>query len=203
MFERFTDQARAAVVRARDEAGALRHPVIGTEHLLLALFDPATGATAALLRQAGLDAESVRAAIRQHHAPTPRSALTDEDAEALRSIGIDLQAVLSRLEEALGAEALAPAPAGEGRRGLFRRRRPAGPVSPRVGRVPFTARAKKVLELSLREAIALRHGRIGSEHILLGLLREGDGLAATVLAERGVDVRALRAATLRSLDEAA
>ncbi len=198
MFERFTDQARAVVVGAREQAQALHHPYIGTEHLLLALFDPATGATAALLRDTGLDAESVRAAVRQHVA-APRSALTDEDAEVLRSIGIDLQAVLARLEETLGADALAPAPASEGRRRLFRRRaaRQTG------GRVPFTARAKKVLELSLREALALRHGHIGSEHILLGLLREREGLAATLLTERGVDLRALRAATLKTLDEAA
>ncbi|MGZ4625057.1 MAG: Clp protease N-terminal domain-containing protein, partial [Kineosporiaceae bacterium] len=194
MFERFTDQARAVVVGAREQAQALHHPYIGTEHLLLALFDPATGATAALLRDTGLDAESVRAAVRQHVA-APRSALTDEDAEVLRSIGIDLQAVLARLEETLGADALAPAPACEGRRRRFRRRaaRQTG------GRVPFTARAKKVLELSLREALALRHGHIGSEHILLGLLREREGLAATLLAERGVDLGALRAATLKTL----
>ena len=198
MFERFTDQARAVVVGAREQAQALHHPYIGTEHLLLALFDPATGATAALLRDTGLDAESVRAAVRQHVA-APRSALTDEDAEVLRSIGIDLQAVLARLEETLGADALAPAPACEGRRRLFRRR----PVRQTGGRVPFTARAKKVLELSLREALALRHGHIGSEHILLGLLREREGLAATLLTERGVDLGALRAATLKTLDEAA
>jgi ATP-dependent Clp protease ATP-binding subunit ClpA len=71
------------------------------------------------------------------------------------------------------------------------------------GHLAFTGRAKKVLELSLREAIALHHGHIGSEHILLGVLREGDGLAATILTQRGVDLRALRAATLRALDEAA
>jgi ATP-dependent Clp protease ATP-binding subunit ClpA len=60
-----------------------------------------------------------------------------------------------------------------------------------------------VLELSLREAVARRSGHIGSEHILLGLLREGDGLAAAVLRQSGVDLAALRAATLRALDRAA
>lgn len=57
---------------------------------------------------------------------------------------------------------------------------------------PFSPRSKKVLELALREAIRLRHHHIGTEHILLGLLREGNGLAALVLAEAGVDLDDLR-----------
>ena len=195
MFERFTDQARAVVVLAQEQARQLRHTYIGTEHLLLALLDPAAGATAALLRDAGVDAESVRDAVRRHLG-APRQALTDEDAQALKSIGIDLQAVLARLEETVGPAPLAPA-AGCRRRRLFRRRRRT------PWQLAFTGRAKKVLELSLREAIALHHGRIGSEHILLGVLREGEGLAAMILTQRGVDLRALRAATLRALDEAA
>ena len=201
MFERFTDQSRGVVVGAQEQARRLRHPYIGTEHLLLALLEPSSGAPAALLRDAGLDAATARAAVERHLA-VPRPAFTAEDAEALRTIGIDLQAVLARLEETLGSEALAvPAGAAGGRRGLLRRRgRAPGRVS---GHLPFTGRAKKVLALALREAVALRHDRIGTEHVLLGLIREGDGLAGLVLSEAGVDLDALRAATLRALDRAA
>jgi ATP-dependent Clp protease ATP-binding subunit ClpA len=195
MFERFTDQARDVVVHAQEESRRLGDDHIGTEHLLLALLDPSAGATAAVLREAGVDAPTVRAAVRRSPA-RPGNPLTEEDAAALRSIGIDLERVLSRLEETLGSGALAPPCEGR-RRGLFRRRRPVR------GHIPFTPRSKKVLALSLREAIALRHGSIGSEHILLGLLRDGEGRGALVLVQHGVELQALRAATLRALDQAA
>jgi len=68
---------------------------------------------------------------------------------------------------------------------------------PRSGPVPFTPRAKKVLELSLREALQLGHNFIGTEHILLGLAREGDGVAAQVLAGRGAEVDVVREQVLR------
>ncbi|WP_238453619.1 Clp protease N-terminal domain-containing protein [Micromonospora sp. ATA51] len=108
--------------------------------------------------------------------------LGDADAAALREIGIDLAAIVARIEESFGPDALreaVPAP----RRRWGRRRYAGGPFSPR---------SKKVLELSLREAIRLRHHHIGTEHILLGLLREGQGLAALVLTEAGVDLDDLR-----------
>jgi len=200
MFERFTEQARSVVVGAQEQARAMRHPYIGTEHLLLALLDPAVGAPASLLREAGLDTATARAAV-QRHLALPRPAFTHEDAEALRTIGIDLQAVLSRLEETLGSEALAVPSAGVRRRGLLRRR--ARGVARPNGHLPFSGRAKKVLGLALREAVALRHEHISSEHVLLGLIREGDGLAAIVLTEAGVDLDALRLATVHALDEAA
>jgi ATP-dependent Clp protease ATP-binding subunit ClpA len=66
-----------------------------------------------------------------------------------------------------------------------------GPKSP-GGHIPFTPRAKKVLELSLREALQLRHNYIGTEHILLGLIREGEGLAAQALADAGADLADVR-----------
>jgi ATP-dependent Clp protease ATP-binding subunit ClpA len=201
MFERFSHEARSVVVLAQEQARQLKHDHIGTEHLLLALLDPAVGPAARVLAEAGVTAASVRAAVQQS-VGQPRPALTDEDAEALRSIGIDLERVLARLEETLGSAALTPvgAPARQGRRGfLRRRRRPLGPG----GHIPFTGRSKKVLELSLREALALKSRTIEAEHVLLGLLREGQGLAATVLVRQGVDLEQLRAATLRALDRAA
>ncbi len=71
--------------------------------------------------------------------------------------------------------------------------------SPPSGHIPFTPRAKKVLELSLREALQLGHNYIGTEHILLGLIREGEGVAAKVLVKLGVDLERLRNQVLKSL----
>jgi Clp amino terminal domain, pathogenicity island component len=85
-------------------------------------------------------------------------------ARALTALGISLEAVRAQVEEIIGQ--------GE---------RPPG------GHIPFTPRAKKVLELSLREALALGHNYIGTEHILLGLIREGQGVAAQVLVKLGAD----------------
>lgn len=205
MLERFTNEAREVVILARARARELGHPAIGTEHLLLAMLDPAAGGAARVLREAGVDPAAAGASLARH-VPSPRPQgppLTDEDAQALRTIGIDLQAVLARLEETLGADALAVPAAPEPpsrRRTLLLRRRPA---RAHTGRLSFSGRAKKVLELAVREAVAGRHDRIASEHLLLGLLREGHGLAATLLAEQHVDVTELRAAALRSLDRAA
>src|SRR5690348_16841669 len=83
-------------------------------------------------------------------------------ARALESLGISLQAVRQQVEEIIG----------QGQYGT-------------AGRIPFTPRAKKVLELSRREALAMGHNYVGTEHILLGLLREGDGVAAQVLVRMG------------------
>jgi ATP-dependent Clp protease ATP-binding subunit ClpA len=195
MFERFTDRARAVVVRARAEAQELRHPVVGTEHLLLAMLSEQGSLAYAVLHDAGVDAESVRAEVRRL-VGTPPAVLGEEDAAALRTIGIDLDAVLARIEETFGPDALdttsAPPP-----RGFLGRRKRRGAS----GR--FAPRAKKVLELSLREALRLKHKHIGTEHILLGLIREGEGLAAKILTEAGVDLADLRRATEARLRRAA
>ena len=86
-------------------------------------------------------------------------------AKALESLGISLDAVRQQVEEIIGQGQQAPS-----------------------GHIPFTPRAKKVLELSLREALQLGHGYVGTEHILLGLIREGDGVAAQVLVKLGADL---------------
>ncbi len=90
-------------------------------------------------------------------------------AQALGSLGISLQAVRGQVEQLIGR----------------------GPNTP-TGHIPFTPRAKKVLELSLREALALGHNYIGTEHLLLGLVREGEGVAAQVLARFDADHARLR-----------
>ena len=90
-------------------------------------------------------------------------------ARALESLGISLDAVRQQVEEIIGQGQQAPS-----------------------GPVPFTPRAKKVLELSLRESVQLGHNSIGPEHILLGMLREGDGVAAQVLVALGADLNRVR-----------
>ncbi|MFV2116244.1 Clp protease N-terminal domain-containing protein [Micromonospora sp. LOL_025] len=181
MFERFTDRARTVVRHARDEARTEGRRPVGTEHLLLALLSDGDSLAARVLAEAGLRADDLRARVRRH---TERGAtgLADADAAALREIGIDLAAIVARIEESFGPDALREA-APEPRRRWGRRRYAGGPFSPR---------AKKVLELALREALRLRHRHIGTEHILLGVLREGRGLGALVLTEAGADLDDLR-----------
>ncbi|WP_433533439.1 Clp protease N-terminal domain-containing protein [Micromonospora sp. CA-263727] len=177
MFERFTDRARAVVRRARDEARAEGRRPVGTEHLLLALLADGDGLAVRVLRDTGVTADDLRERIRRH-TEADGSGLAEADAAALREIGIDLAAIVARIEDSFGPDALREA--GSAPRRRWGRRRQLGG--------PFSARAKKVLELSLREALRLRHKHIGTEHILLGLLREGDGLAALVLTEAGADL---------------
>lgn len=196
MSARLTRQARHVVDRAQVEASELGHRRIGTEHLLLALLDPQAGATHEILSGTGLDQHGVRDRARRLVA-ADTEVLSQDDAVALKAIGIDLGAVREKLEAAFGPGALeVPEPR---RRGLVHRllRRWDG------GHIPFSDRAKKVLELALREAIRLRHNFIGPEHLLLGLLREGRGRAARILADAQVDVDELRRRTVQALSQAA
>ncbi|HEX6697531.1 MAG TPA: Clp protease N-terminal domain-containing protein [Solirubrobacteraceae bacterium] len=173
MFERFTQDARQAVVLAQEEAVALRHGWIGTEHLLLGVLR-ADGDGARLLAGFGLDAAGVRDDVVR----IVGRGEDDIDRDALATLGIDLDEVRARVERAFGPGAL-----------IRRRRCRRGGVERRV---PFTARAKKALELSLHEAIALADRDLRGEHLVLGLLREGDGVAARILRERGVTHAAAR-----------
>ena len=221
MFERFTDRARRVVVLAQEEARMLNHNYIGTEHILLGLIHEGEGVAAKALESLGISLEAVRQQVEEiigqgqaaptGHIPfTPRAKKVLElslrealqlghnyigtehillglihegegvAAKALESLGISLEAVRQQVEEIIGQ----------------------GQASP-TGHIPFTPRAKKVLELSLREAVALGHHHLGTEHILLGLLREGRGLAAMILTDAGLSLDDLRARTLARLDEAA
>jgi ATP-dependent Clp protease ATP-binding subunit ClpA len=199
MFERFTRGAREAVVRAQSEARSLQQSPIGTEHLLLALLDADSGEVAAALRADGVDDAYVRAEIVRLAGPRrgghPDADTDAEDRAALKAIGIDLDAVRKAIEENFGPGALdLPRTAAPKRRGLLGRFSSSG-----TGHIPFSPRAKKVLELSLREAIRLKQNFIAPEHIMLGILREGKGLAALILAGKGVDLDRLRADLTRSV----
>ncbi len=169
MFERFTTEARQTVVGAQAEARRLHHGRVGTEHLLLALLSQDT-ASAAVLSRHGLTHDAVAAVVQGYRGAG------DLDPDALHTLGIDLDAVRDRVEATFGPGAL-DTPRGVG-----------GPA----GHIPFSPRAKKVLELSLREAIAMKSRSIRDGHIALGLLREGQGLAMKALADRGVDTIGLR-----------
>jgi ATP-dependent Clp protease ATP-binding subunit ClpC len=98
-------------------------------------------------------------------------------AKAMESLGISLEAVRQQVEEIIGQGQQAPS-----------------------GHIPFTPRAKKVLELSLREALQLGHNYIGTEHILLGLIREGEGVAAQVLVKLGADLNRVRQQVIQLLN---
>src|SRR5919112_1989498 len=142
MFERFTERARQVVVLAQDEARALKHNYIGTEHILLGLLREEEGLAARVLESLDITVEEVRAQV-------------------VRIVG-------------QGDEVT-------------------------TGQIPFTPRAKRVLELTLREAVFLGHNHIGTEHILLGLVREGEGVAARVLLDFDADAERIRNQIIRML----
>jgi len=185
MFERFTDRARKVTVDAQATARRLGHGHIGTEHLLLGLVQD-DGIAARVLGSLGITPAAVE---REVLAEVGRGPLGAGDAAALGAIGIDLDEVRRRVEDSFGPGALQWHPDLSCRRG----RRLT------LGHIPFTPRAKKVLELSLREALALKHKYIGTEHILLGLVREGEGLAILVLTRLGAGPDAIRARVLDAL----
>ncbi len=144
MFQRFTDRARRIVVRAQEEARALDHNYVGTEHILLGLIQEGSGVAV----------------------------------KVLESLGISLDTARQRVEEAVSQGAGTPS-----------------------GHIPFTPQAKKVLELALVEARLLGHDYIGTEHILLGLIRQGYGVAGQVLTGLGADLNGAREQVVRLLDE--
>jgi len=193
MFERFTDRARQAVVRAQEEARSLRHGYIGTEHLLLGLTADQSGLAARVLDRLAFDVELARSAVVKIVGRGPEGTPPDSDADALRAIGIDLDEVRRRVEEAFGPGALDSAPPRS--RGGSRRRC----ETLWAGHLPFTQRAKKALELALREARHLGHDFIGTEHVLLGLLREHEGIAGTVLTAQGITYERARDAIVEEL----
>ncbi|HEX2851080.1 MAG TPA: Clp protease N-terminal domain-containing protein [Acidimicrobiales bacterium] len=180
MFERLTGEAREALGAATDEAAGLGHGFLGTEHLLVGLLH-GDGIAALVLTGAGVTRDMVRDEVRSIIG-------TDGiDPDALAAIGIELDTVRQAVEHDFGAGAFD--------RVLGRGRRRCGDAR------PMTPRLKKVMELALREALSMRHGYIGTEHLLLGLLREGKGVGAQVISRLAPDVD-LRAAVLARLRQA-
>ena len=180
MFERFNKDARYTVVEAQTEARRLGHDHVGTEHVLLALTS-SEGDVAEVLNEAGLTRGSVEIAIATS---TVTDDLGEDDAEALGSLGIDLDEVTKTVEATFGEGALSRTP------------------MPSKGHLPFTKGAKKTLELSLREAVRLKHNYIGTEHILLGVLRNDTSSAFAMVTELGGDPDSIRKALVERLRRA-
>jgi ATP-dependent Clp protease ATP-binding subunit ClpA len=176
MFEKFTREARDVVEGAQSVARTHASRSIDSRHLLLALIQRDTSA-AGCLGSVGLDPAGLAAAL---SADLRSGGL---DAEALASVGIDLDAVRDRADAVFGEGA------------LDRGRRP-----PVKGHIPFAPDAKKVLELALREAIRLRTNRIDDRMLLLGLLR-GTGSPAEQVLSRALTEAGAGAAALRSVLE--
>jgi ATP-dependent Clp protease ATP-binding subunit ClpC len=143
VFERFTERARQVVVLAQDEARALKHNYIGTEHLLLGLLREEEGLAARVLESFDITVEEVREQVKR---------------------------LVGQGDEEIG-----------------------------TGQIPFTPRAKKVLELALSEALSLGHNYIGTEHVLLGVVRENQGVAARILLDFDADAETIRNEIIRML----
>jgi ATP-dependent Clp protease ATP-binding subunit ClpA len=158
MFERFTEDARRVVNGARTLAIARGDDRIGALHMLSALTT-GDGVAARVLASNGVDAEAVRRLLGPG---VGQVASAEDDAEALASLGIDLDEIRRRVEQTFGEGALDRLPAGGTGSGSRR------------GHSALTDDAKSALALSLREAQALHHNYIGTEHLLLGLLRTAD-----------------------------
>ncbi|MEU3648302.1 Clp protease N-terminal domain-containing protein [Lentzea sp. NPDC034063] len=162
--ERFTKEAREAVKTAVRDAEQVHAGEVGVEFLLLALLD------APVLAGFDLPRDELETAFRDYRR---KGGLTKADAEALRGLGIDVDAVIDSVEQSLGTGVLRPGP----------RRRWFG--------MPLDSDFKKALEKSLRESRDLGHNYLGAEHIVLALL-QGKGIVAEVLIERGVTYEEIR-----------
>lgn len=195
MFEKFTDPAKRVLVLAQDEAIEQGHDHIGTEHVIVGLAGMPGTVAGDVLRDNGVTVPSLREEIARvfvasgaHHAG-PQAAT-----EALAAIGIDVDEIRRRADETFGP-------------GKFHFPRP-----------PFSPRAKRALEHTLRQMVELGSETIGPEHLLLGILAESDrkeegesveatdggdrqapGVGVKVLRNLGVDVDALRPAVLARL----
>jgi ATP-dependent Clp protease ATP-binding subunit ClpA len=176
MFERFTKRARTVVEGATAHARQSTADETRPEHLLQALLDDEANLAVRVLAGLGAPVADVRAELSRRRAQYV-DGLDADDAEALALIGIDLDEVVRRIDRHLD--------------GPRRTRRPR-----------FSRASKKVLELSLREAIALRHNYIGTEHLLLGLARSDDRVVADTLTACGIERSFLRAAVAEAVRQA-
>jgi ATP-dependent Clp protease ATP-binding subunit ClpA len=186
-FQRFTRNARVAVMLAAEEARELCDRETGAQHLLLGVLQAAGAELSSVVEGFGLTPEVVRTRLADS-STGDRS--FDQDADALSTIGIDLRAVRDSVSRTFGDDAFDRALSRSGRR-----RRSRGHMSLNYG-------AKKVLELALREALAYKDTEIRCEHLLLGILRSGDKAAIGLITEH-VYTAQLRAAVVKLLEQAA
>ena len=185
MFERFTADARSTVTGAQGHARRLGHRPIGTEHVLRAIVD-GSGPAALALGAAGITAATVESDLAAR-----RGAGRDADRRALATIGIDLDAVLAAMDD-VETHPVPPSRRRPRWRRWTLRRAPTAPPAAGRAHLPFSPRAKRCLQLALRESLRLNSNSITTEHLLLGILRDGQGGACQILAERGVEPAGLR-----------
>ena len=175
MFERFTRNARMVVVGSQEIAARAGTPEVRPAHLFESLVSRDGALAMKVLAELGASGDEVRRVVRGLNAQYA-DGLDAEDAEALKLLGIDLDDVIRRIDHDLN----------DGR-GLIPK-----------GHKRFARESKKVLELSLREAFRLGDNFIGTEHVLLGLLRQGDHVALETLKAFDLAVDDVR----RAVDEA-
>ena len=159
----FTERVRKSLQLARQEATALRHEYVGTEHILLGLVAEGGGVAESAITNLGVKLSDVRTAVLQTVKPGQADGANDTS-----------PGLLSAIAETIGVRRSDPD-------------------------MPYTSRAKKALELSMMEARELNHSYVGTEHLLLGLMREEKGIAAQVLSNLGMTTTAVRAEVLRLL----
>src|SRR5580658_2103799 len=195
MFERFTDRARKVVSLALNKAKERGDDQIRPVHMLYGVA-AADGVAARALEVLGVDAAAVERELgRTGGAAASAAGVPDDtagDAEALAAIGIDLDEIRRRVEDSFGPGALERVPLT-----------PRGPLN-WTGRLPLSDQAKLTLALALKEARALHHTYIGTEHVLLGLLRVAErqphaDFAAVTLRDLDLDPARVRVLVLDEL----
>ncbi|MDE5084048.1 MAG: tetratricopeptide repeat protein, partial [Trichodesmium sp. St18_bin1] len=210
----FTPRAKRVLELSLEEAQQLEHSYVGTEHLLLGLIRQGEGVAVRVLENLGVDLSKVRTQVIQMldeiaEVEVDISQKSEKIFERFAEKAI--KAILLAQEEArrlghnfVGTEQILLGLIGEGTGVAAKVLKSMGvnlkdariEVEKIIGRgsgdvkaeIPFTPRAKRVLELSLEEAQQLGHDYVGIEHLLLGLIREGEGVAARVLKNLGVDL---------------
>jgi ATP-dependent Clp protease ATP-binding subunit ClpA len=194
MFERFTDKARKVVILAKNKATERGDDQIRPVHMLYGLVST-DGVAARALTALGVDPAAVERELGRSapEGPAPLGEAASGDAEALAAIGIDLDEIKRRIEDSFGPGALERVPLA-----------PKGPLN-RTGHLPLNDQAKLSLALSLKEARALRHNYIGTEHVLLGLLRVAERyprgeFAAATLPDLGLDPATARGRVLAEVN---
>jgi ATP-dependent Clp protease ATP-binding subunit ClpA len=196
MFERFTDKARSVVILAKGKAIERGDDEVGPIHMLYGLVTT-DGVAARALASLGVDTAGVERQLAKT-IPAGRGPLGDaerDDAEALAAIGIDLEEIKRKIEENFGPGALERVPLTH-----------KGPLNWTGGRLPLDDQAKLSLALALKEARALHHNYLGTEHLLLGLLRVAERnprreFAADTLPGLGLDPATARDRVLAEVSE--
>jgi ATP-dependent Clp protease ATP-binding subunit ClpA len=208
MFERFTNRARQAVVLAQEAARAHNHDYIGTEHILLGLLDADENMACKVLESLGISLETIRQQVEKRIRRVRRTRMTPSGhipftLRAKNVFELSLREALQLGHSHIGPEHILLGLISEGqgvaaevlvklgadlekvRRGIIR-------IQPHVPIGKLTERALRAIALAEDEAKVHDHNYIGTEHILLGVLREGEGVAAKALAALGITLEAVR-----------